>query len=496
MSKTPTKGTSNMDLTDFSKGQSWAIIPEYFETVARRFHQSFSDMQGGKLSKEIAEKLSAFKRKSEGDALYSLSDSGIATLPVIGPLTKRTSFWSFLFGASSYEDIRNAFDAAIADDAVRGVVLDIDSPGGVVNGVDALSEAIYNARDEKPVVAFANGLMASAAYWIGSAAEAVIGSKTSEVGSIGVIMVHRDFSRYEDNLGVKTTYITAGKYKALGNDAEPLSYEARQTFEAELNKIYTVFVDTVARNRDASSETVREDMADGRIFIGQDAAAAGLIDDVGTIEDAVAMAASMIDDNGSKSVFFIPRGSIVTEAEKTIITMEESEMPNKNELKISDLTVDMLRAENPDLIKSIETAARADAEKGMKETVDNAVAMAKETGDRMIGLANLYFGADETDKFEKLVNSGVTVEQYEAIAAINPKADKSAEGGKRDEMLAAIQKAGDMEVGTGGDIKVSKDFQTMIAEYRAQTGCSYQNALLAVRKANPKAHEDWIKSVN
>ena len=76
-------------------------------------------------------------------------------------------------------------------------------------------------------------------------------------------------------------------------------------------------------------------------------------------------------------------------------------------------------------------------------------------------------------------------------------ADKASdEAGKREELLNAIEKAGDVEVGTGGDVKVAKDFPTMIAEYRAQYGCSYQDALLAVRKAHPKAHEDWIKSVN
>lgn len=483
-----------MDLTDFSKGQSWAIVPEYFEAIARRFHQSFTDMQGGKLSGEIAEKLSAFKRKSEGDALYSVAD-GIATIPIVGPLTKRTSFWSFLFGASSYEDIRTAFEAAIADQQVRGIVLDVDSPGGVVNGVDALSEVIFNARDEKPVVAYANGLMASAAYWIGSASEAVIGSKTAEVGSIGVLMVHTDFSRYEDRLGVKTTYLTAGKYKALGNDSEPLSLEARQMFESELNKIYSIFVDTVARNRDATAETVREDMADGRIFIGTDAESAGLVDSIGSLETAVAMAESMVDDNGDRSIFFIPRGAVSVEAEKSLNQQGDFEM--KNELKISDLTADILRAENPDLVKSIETAARADAEKSMKETVDKASAMAKENGDRMIGLAKLYFGADEGEKFEKVVASGVTVEQYEAISAINPKAEtRTAENDKRDEMLQAINKAGDMEVGTGGDIKTAKDFPTMVAEYKAQYKCSYRDAMLAVRKAHPQAHEDYIKSVN
>lgn len=483
-----------MDFTDFSRGQAWAIVPEHFETLIRRFHAESSDMRSGKISKEMSEKLEASRKQKENDALYAVED-GIAIIPVVGPLTKRSSFWSWLFGASSYEDIRTAFDGAMNDQEVRGIVLDIDSPGGVVNGTDALSEVIYRAREEKPVVAYANGLMASAAYWIGSAAEAVIGSKTAEVGSIGVLMVHQDFSRLEDRIGVKTTYLTAGKYKALGNDAEPLSQQARDTFQAELDKIYSIFVSTVARNRDASVDDVNTDMADGRIFIGDDAAAAGLIDSVGSMENAVEMARSMVDDTGEKSYFFIPRGSaaVVVESEKTSATGGNITMADKKELKISDLTADMLRAENPDLFKSIETAARDAAEVKVKDAEDEV----KGNTSRILGLAKLHFGADAGEKFEKVVLSGVTVEQYEAISALNPPSEKKVdEAGKREELLTAIEKAGDVQAGTGGDVKVAKDFRTMVAEYRAQKNCSYKDAMLAIRRAHPKAHEDYIKSVN
>ena len=163
--------------------------------------------------------------------------------------------------------------------------------------------------------------MASAAYWVGSAAEAIIGSTTSEVGSIGVLMVHQDFSRMEDMVGVKTTYLTAGKYKSLGNDAEPLTQQAREVLQAELDKLYSIFTGTVARNRGEDIGTVEANMADGRMFIGDDAAAAGLIDSIGSMEDAVSMARSMVNDDGEKTIFFIPRNALIQKDEAVAETL-------------------------------------------------------------------------------------------------------------------------------------------------------------------------------
>jgi len=213
------------------------------------------------------------------------------------------------------------------------------------------------------------------------------------------------------------------------------------------------------------------------------------------------MARSMVDDEGQKSIFFIPRNASLNSGE-----VKADESTNKtggiftmknDQIKFSDLTADILRAENPDLVKAIETAARADAEAKIREMASEATETLQDQGCRIIGLVKLHFGAEAGQKFEKVVESGVTVEQYQAISALNPPSEKkSDEAGKRDELLTAIEKAGDLNVGTGGDVKTSKDFQTMIAEYRAQFNCSYKDALLAVRKAHPKAHEDWIKSVN
>ena len=136
--------------------------------------------------------------------------------------------------------------------------------------------------------------MASAAYWIGSAANQVIVERTAQVGSIGVLYMHYDWSKYDAEMGLKVTVITSGKYKAIGNNAEPLSDDARAIIQAEMDQIYDLFIETVARNRGVSTEKVLVDMADGRVFIGQQAVEAGLADQTGSFEDALEAAVDLI----------------------------------------------------------------------------------------------------------------------------------------------------------------------------------------------------------
>ena len=137
----------------------------------------------------------------------------------------------------------------------------------------------------KPIVAVSDAVMASAAYWIGSAANAVfISGRTVNVGSIGVVATHRYSAEAPTS---KTTEITAGKYKRMGSALEPLNDEARAYMQAQVDQIYSVFVDAVAQHRGVSADQVIEHMADGRIFVGQQAIDAGLVDGVATV-DAIA----------------------------------------------------------------------------------------------------------------------------------------------------------------------------------------------------------------
>ncbi|WP_175796338.1 signal peptide peptidase SppA [Burkholderia anthina] len=223
---------------------------------------------------------------------YQVID-GVAVVPVMGVLAKRANMFMSVSGGASTQMIGDMVDAALADNAVKAIVLDVDSPGGAVDGVQQVVNKVRAVRGQKPIVTVADGVIASGAYWIGSAADEVyIADQTTITGSIGVLTTHVDTSKAQEARGVKTTEITAGKYKRIASANAPLSQEGRETLEDQVNRLYSVFVDDVAKNRGVSVDVVLSDMADGRVFIGQQAIDAGLVDGVATLDEIVAKLAA------------------------------------------------------------------------------------------------------------------------------------------------------------------------------------------------------------
>lgn len=218
-----------------------------------------------------------------------LEAGGVVVIPVHGLLVQNPDFIDRLFGAQALGDIAALFDLAVAEDSVRAIVLDIDSPGGTVAGTQELASAVYAANARKPVVAVASGAMTSAAYWIGAAADSVfVSSDTTAVGSIGVLTKHVDISERERMQGLKTTVIYSGKFKAEGSPHAPLNEEGRQSIQEKLDYLYAVFVSDVATFRGVPVATVVRSMADARIFFGRQAVEAGLADGRATVAEVVA----------------------------------------------------------------------------------------------------------------------------------------------------------------------------------------------------------------
>jgi signal peptide peptidase SppA len=208
------------------------------------------------------------------------SNARIAVVPVLGPLVKRGSFLDALFGFGNYEDVHARFDVAVADPGIDAILLEIDSPGGEAAGAFDLADRIFAARGSKPVWALANDSAFSAAYAIGSAADRLFLTRTGGVGSIGVLAAHVDQSGYDEKQGVKVTTLYAGTRKNDFNAHEPLSEDAAGFLQAEVNRLYSLFVDTAARNRSLSADAVRA--TEAALFFGDDAVKAGLADGVGT----------------------------------------------------------------------------------------------------------------------------------------------------------------------------------------------------------------------
>lgn len=217
---------------------------------------------------------------------------GIARIPITGVISKNASLWSELFGDTTLHGLSAALAAAAADASVRAVVLEVDSPGGGVYGVDETAAQIAELNKTKPVVAFADGLAASAAYWLISQASAIVASPSSEIGSIGVYAVHFDQSGLLDKAGVVATLIKAGKFKAEANPYQPLSQEDHDAMQARIDSHYQRFVSRVARGRGIGVDTVRHDYGEGRVLDAAAAAKVGMVTEIGTWADAVRVALS------------------------------------------------------------------------------------------------------------------------------------------------------------------------------------------------------------
>ncbi len=217
-------------------------------------------------------------------------DKGVAIIEIHGVIGKKMNMFTRISGGVSTQILKKDFAEAMADPVVKAVLLDVDSPGGTVDGTEELAQAIYEARQsgEKPIVAYTDGLMASAAYWIASGAERIyISGDTPWIGSIGVVTSHVDYSKWEEKMGVKTTEIYAGRYKRIDSEYAPLSQEGRGYLQSQVDYIYSLFAATVAKARPNLVIDTDEGpipWADGRIFIGKQAIEAGLVDGVSTRE--------------------------------------------------------------------------------------------------------------------------------------------------------------------------------------------------------------------
>jgi capsid assembly protease len=209
--------------------------------------------------------------------------NGVAVIPVNGTLMHKSGYIGSQSGATGYDGIAALLDEANSNPSVRAIMLDIDSGGGEVSGVEALANKI-NASP-KPVYAHANEMAASAAYWIASSASKVYLSNTASVGSIGVITVHADYSKQLNNEGVKVTIIQSGKHKAEGNPYEPLPADVREKVQAEIDSLRSIFAGTVAKNRKMTLQAVLD--TEAAMYSGQAAVTAGLADAVLSFDDAL-----------------------------------------------------------------------------------------------------------------------------------------------------------------------------------------------------------------
>ena len=218
----------------------------------------------------------------------SITVERIAVVSVIGTLVSRSGYLDATSGLLAYGEIGDAIAFAMDDPSVRGVILDVVSPGGEVGGLFDLVERIsaIKTANAKPLWAVANEGALSAAYAVASAADRLYVTRTGEVGSVGVVAVHVDESVADAKAGLAWTFVFAGESKVDGNAHEPLSARARATIQADVDHLYAQLCGLVASNRRLTNEAVRGTNA--AVYRGELAIRAGLADRVGTLDLAIA----------------------------------------------------------------------------------------------------------------------------------------------------------------------------------------------------------------
>ncbi len=211
----------------------------------------------------------------------------VAVLPVFGTIFPRANVMSDFSGGTSLEILSKRFRAFLSDPSVSAIVLDVDSPGGAVAGVQEFAEEVFAARATKRIVAVADTMAASAAYWIASAASEFVASPGSEVGSIGVILEHVDWTKANEESGLKVTLLSAGKYKTTGSPDLPLDETSTELLQGLVDRAYKAFTDAVARYRGVSGLGVRNGFGEGFVVGAAEAKRLGMVDRVETMADTL-----------------------------------------------------------------------------------------------------------------------------------------------------------------------------------------------------------------
>ncbi len=251
------------------EGRIWALRPEVLSHIAA--------WDGLEINAEMRAEAEQMAAKASGPRKVGTT----AVIPLKGVLMPQMGLLAMLFGlGSGLSKFRTDLRSAVADPDVANIVLDVDSPGGLVDHIPETAQDVRSANKIKPVTASVNTLAASAAYWLASQAGDVAITPSGEAGSIGVYSMHQDHSRRLEQLGVKHTFVSAGKYKTEGNPYEPLSSDAADAMQQAVNDYYGMFTRDVGKGRDQSVADVRDGFGEGRTLTAQRAVDAGLADRV------------------------------------------------------------------------------------------------------------------------------------------------------------------------------------------------------------------------
>lgn len=256
--------------------EPWLITPQMHRTLTEIVLRHVADPTA---AHAVAGNMEANPAKRA----YALQD-GIAIIPLEGVIGRKFSTMLYSSGVTSVDVFQRLVDTAAADSEVKGIMLMVDSPGGVVSGTPEAAEAVRRANKIKPTLAYADGMMDSAAYWIASQAGAIYATQSADVGSIGTYMALLDYSRQMEMQGVRAEIFKSGKHKAMGFPGTSLSDEQREMLRDHVNKTGAQFKAYV---REGRARDIPDDAMQGQSFTSVEALEIGLIDAISDASEAM-----------------------------------------------------------------------------------------------------------------------------------------------------------------------------------------------------------------
>jgi signal peptide peptidase SppA len=350
-------------------GRYWYATDDMMDTI----RSTFNGMTASKLADMQASLRDRMQQEGQQQEdlpwrFTKLREDGMAVVKIHGAITRRPSILSLIFGGTSTEEMTQAFRAMASDDRVKGVVLDVNSNGGSVQGVEMATEALRELRAAKPVTSIANDNMNSAAYHIGSAADEIFVTPSSTVGSIGVYAMLVNRAEALEDAGIKVKIVRAGEFKAKPNSWEQLDKKDVQLVQENVNKFYEDFVSAVATNRGMTYEEALA-LADGTVEIGANAIDRGLAHQEGYLQTAMDEMKAAIEE---------------ADAQDELVAAQEDYIASL-ETQVDDLMEqnDTLQDEVDEMREEVEQAAalQAELEAEQKQTrIEAMVSDAIESG--------------------------------------------------------------------------------------------------------------------
>lgn len=275
-------------LLEYLSTTTWALHPAVMQRLSAIVERH---VNGVKLDAETIASITANRARSKvarpDDEDYTI-DRGVAVVPIRGVLQKHASMVHDISGPSgtSYETVRGAIRAARRDRDASAILLHIDSPGGVVDGVEDLAMEINDLRGKKPVYALADGMMASAALWLGVQAERVYATRGTSVGSVGVLASFTDTRRHDEGRGIDVRYLSSSANKGSMLTDQKLTSGQVDSILSQINAEHELFLEALARGRRAAPEAAAR-WGDGNVYLATKALELGLIDEVASYEQVI-----------------------------------------------------------------------------------------------------------------------------------------------------------------------------------------------------------------